>query len=115
MNGTFNFRIQTVDGANTQVTRYQLNVLVPTAAPVSLSCRALDPSGNGLGKATITVTLMDGSIFSSLTSPFGYYRFDGLTAGQTVVVQVLSKRLAFSPQLITLADGVTGLDFPAPP
>ena len=110
VSGVFFFRIQASDGANTQVTRYQLNILVPSAASVSVSGRVLDSNGRGLGKATVVMTFLDGSARTVLTNPFGYYRFDDVAAGQAVVLNVRSKSGTFLTRLILVSDDVTDLD-----
>ena len=65
------------------------------------------------------VTLMDqsGTTRAVLTNPFGYYRFDDVTVGQSYVVSVSSKRFQFEEptRVIHLLDELTDLTFVALP
>lgn len=85
--------------------------LAPTAASISISGRVLNPSGSGLLNAFVYLQMRDGTIYASRTANFGYYRFDGIEAGQTVYLWVVSKQYVYTPRTITAADEVTDLDF----
>lgn len=87
------------------------DVLVTTAAQVSISGRVLTSNNRGLTNAVVTATLMDGSTRSVRTSTFGYFRIDGLTAGETIIVSVASRRYIFDSQVISLMDSMCGLTF----
>jgi hypothetical protein len=88
-----------------------LNVLSPTAAPVSVSGRVATSSGNGVVNAAVTITGQDGIPRTTRTSPFGYYRFDNITSGQIYLMSVSAKRYRFSPRFITVGDDITDVDF----
>ncbi len=85
----------------------------PTAADVTVSGRVTRADGRGV--ASTRVTLMDstGQRFYALTNPFGYYRFDGIESGQTVVISIASKRYHFAntTQVISLGDNAFDVDF----
>ena len=74
-------------------------------------------TASGMGIANTIVTLADttGARRTALTNAFGYYRFDGVTAGQTVVVTVLSKRYQFnqSSQAVSANEDINDLNFVA--
>ena len=89
--------------------------LAPTAAGVSVSGRVTTPNGNGLRNAIITLTDSTGNVRTARTGTFGYYRFDDIEAGQTVVINVTSKRFHFTPRVISVTDELTGVDFTALP
>ena len=91
------------------------NTLIPTAAEVSVSGRVLTPTGAGLQNAVVYLTKPNGEIIQTRTTTFGYYQFKSLEAGQTVTVQVNSKRFTFTPQLVFLEDNIADLDFTANP
>ncbi|MFN0141118.1 MAG: SdrD B-like domain-containing protein [Pyrinomonadaceae bacterium] len=88
-------------------------LLAPTAANVSVEGRVLLSAGNGVRNATIILTEADGTQHVATTGSFGYYRFNEIEAGQTVVVSIRSKRFTFNPssRVITLSDSVANLDF----
>jgi hypothetical protein len=91
---------------------------VATAASASISGRVLTSGGAGIRNAFVTIS--GNSLPQALkvqTGAFGWYRFEGLTAGETYVIQVGAKRFRFSApsQIITLQDDLTGIDFVANP
>ena len=85
----------------------------PTAANVSLSGRVLTSNGSGLRNAAVMLTDQIGITRTAFTSSFGYYRFDDVATGQSYTVGVNSKRFQFVPQLISVSDALTGVDFVA--
>ena len=82
-----------------------------TAAGVAVSGRVLTPSGRGLVNASVLISDQNGVLQTARTSSFGYYRFDGVVAGQTYIVRVDSQRYTFDPQVIVLLDNIADLDF----
>ena len=84
--------------------------LSPTAAGVSISGRVLTPDGSGLRNAIVYLTDRTGSTRMTLTGSFGYYRFDEIEAGQTVILSVHSKQFHFTPQLVNLTDNSADID-----
>jgi hypothetical protein len=87
----------------------------PTAAAVSVSGRVTTSNGLGVSKAVVSITDPNGNTRSALTSSFGYYRFDNVTAGRTYVIGVISKRFSFTPQTLPVNDNLASVDFVALP
>ena len=88
--------------------------VAPTAAFVSISGRVLSPTG-AVRNAVVYLQTEDGNYLMARTTTFGYYRFQGIVAGQTVFITVLSKEYRFNPRVITVFDEITDLDiFPEP-
>lgn len=83
----------------------------PTAAAVSISGRVLTPGGVGLRNAILFLRKQDGEILVARTAAFGFYRFDGIEAGQSVFISVESKIYRFNPRLVMVGDEITALDF----
>lgn len=108
--GVYDFTVTATDGGNTVVTDYRLNVLAPTAAGVSVSGRVRLADGRGLANAIVTLTDANGVSITVRTGSFGLFRFAGVASGQTVVVNVKSRRFAFAPQVVFVGDEVTGLE-----
>ena len=77
-------------------------VLLPSAATVSISGQVVTSAGRGISKARITLTFSDGTTRSALTNSFGYYRFTDVPAGQTVVASISAKWYEFTPDTIVL-------------
>lgn len=90
-------------------------LLVPTAAQVPVGGRVLTASGRGVAKAVVTLTEESGSTRTVVTNNFGYYRFQGIGAGQAVTVSVFAKRYRFSQPVraFSLNNAVEDLNFTA--
>ncbi len=85
----------------------------PTAASVSIAGRVLAPTGNGVSGAALNLVYQNGETRTAYTNPFGYYRFDDVVVGQTVVVSVVSKRHEFAPQLLSVTEELNDMNFSA--
>ena len=85
--------------------------LAPTAANVSISGRVFSPYNRGLSNAVVTLTDSNGQIRTTRTSSFGYFRFDEIEAGQTVIIGVRSKRFQFDSQVVAVNEQLDGLNF----
>jgi len=97
---------------------WQLEFVPVDAAGVSLSGRVTTADGRGIRNARVIVSgngLPEPR--TATTGSFGYFSFEGLTAGQTYVVTVTSQRYTFSvpSRVITLVDNVADADFVADP
>jgi hypothetical protein len=78
----------------------------PTAASVSISGRVLTADGRGLRNAVISLTERSGVSRKTLSSTFGYFRFDEIEAGQIVILNVNSKIFQFAPQVVSVSDNM---------
>lgn len=89
----------------------------PTAADVSVEGQVLTADGRGIRNARVTFLQGDGTVHSMLTSSFGYYRFQGMTAGQLVVLTISAKRFRFAnpTRVLDMADSLANVDFVANP
>ncbi|MGD9562373.1 MAG: carboxypeptidase regulatory-like domain-containing protein [Pyrinomonadaceae bacterium] len=86
----------------------------PTAADVSIGGRVITASGRGIRNARVSVTGGDLTAQRTvMTGSFGYYRIDGLRAGETYVVSIRSKRYLFSTptRVVTLGDNALDINF----
>ena len=95
-----------------------LQFITSTAANVSLSGQVLTADGRGIRNAQVIISgnsLPEPSI--ATTGSFGYFSFEGLTAGETYVVTVNSRRYTFSTpsQVISLVDNIANVNFTANP
>lgn len=100
------------DYSNNRVLRFAAP-LAPTAASISISGRVLANGKRGLASATVYLTDSEGNTRAARTTSFGYYHFEDVQAGQTVVVTVVSKRFQFSPQVLNISEEITELNFVA--
>jgi hypothetical protein len=85
--------------------------LAPTAAGVSVSGRVLTPDGRGLRNARVSLTDSAGAMQTAMTNSFGYYRFNEIGAGQTIIVSVASKRYQFPALIVSVNEEITDLNF----
>jgi subtilisin-like proprotein convertase family protein len=86
---------------------------VPTAAAVSVSGRILDANGQGVSRAVVTLSSGAGGTRTAITNGFGYYRFEDVGVGENYVFGISSKRYQFAPQVITVNEEMTDLNFTA--
>jgi len=113
--GTFPVISLTTGGAGANNHTYDIGfyTLAPTAAAASVSGRLLTPEGQGIRNVTVTLVEEDGTIHTVNTGTFGYYNFERLPVGQTVVVSVFGKRYSFEPnsRVVALKDSIADFDF----
>jgi uncharacterized repeat protein (TIGR01451 family) len=93
----------------------QFTVLAPTAANVSVSGRVLTASGKGIRNVQITLTDSSGNTRTAISTTFGYYRFDNVTAGGTYIITAKGKRYEFSQptQVINVIEDTVDTNFTA--
>ena len=92
-----------------------LNVVAPVAASVSISGRVMTPEGRGLRNAVVELTDTNGQTRMTRTSTFGYYRFDEIEVGQTIVLSVRAKRYQFNSQVVSVSENLEDVNFTAIP
>ena len=85
------------------------SAFTPTAAPVTISGRVVDRSGRAISRATLSLTDQDGRTRTVRSSSFGYFRFDGVPAGEGYVLNVQALGYKFEPQYINVSDSIDGL------
>ncbi len=86
----------------------------PSAGSASISGRILSNEGRTIGGATlILVNVGTGSHRFARSNNFGYYKFEGLEAGELFSVTVRHKRYAFTPDtaFFTLNEDFANVDF----
>lgn len=123
-NGVWNLYIRDDNGAFAPLAvgavagGWGMEILIPTAASASLAGRVMTAEGQPI--RNVGVTIEGGSLNGrryALTNGLGYYSFDDLTAGESYVISVNSKRFIFPipSRVITLNDSVADADFVADP
>ncbi len=114
------FRILGAGGTNAAGTfrmdNFQVQAVSPLAAGAIVGGRVRSANGRGIGR--VTVTLSGGALAEPMrviTSPFGYYRFDDVPAGQSYIISVAAKRYFFAnpTRVVTVLDELAGEDFVA--
>ena len=92
---------------------WQISLLAPTAAGVSVSGRILTGSGRGVRNARVRLIDGNGATQTVSSRAFGNYNFAEITAGQTVTVFVEAKNYSFAPRIISITADIENLDFTA--
>jgi len=70
--------------------------LAPTVASVAVGGRVLTADGRGIRNVRIRLTDATGETRMTLSSSFGYFRFEDVAVGETYVFSVKSKVFVFS-------------------
>jgi Carboxypeptidase regulatory-like domain len=112
---------QTLAGTNSTGGQFEVrggfwqSFFAPTAAMVAVSGQVLAFNGGGISKARITLTDGSGATRTALTNSFGYFRFDDVEAGQTIIISVRHKSYQFGTptQVVSINDEITDLVFNA--
>lgn len=91
--------------------------LAPTDASGSIGGRVTTSAGQGIAKATLTITGSEIAPMTLRTNSFGYYSFADLPVGGTYFITVSSKMHTFAnpTQTVTLDENVKGIDFVSEP
>lgn len=89
----------------------------PTAAYVRVGGKVLTNDGRGIRRATVEMIGPSGELRTTVTGPGGEFYFDGVRAGDAVMVAVRSKRFVFSnaSQVRTIFDDTDDIEFIADP
>lgn len=130
--GIYNFTVQAADSApfafggknnfrsfapNTAQKNFQVRILVPTAASVSISGRVQTADGRGIRGANVYLIDTNGALRMALTGSFGYYAFENVEVGRIYTLTIASKRFTFEnpTRFVSVTDELTGVDFTAIP
>jgi hypothetical protein len=108
-------RIRLFDTALTdfEVAALDRFLAAPTSAQVTIGGRVRNAAGRGVSRALVTLTGSNGETRTALTNGFGYYRFADVAAGDTYVLNVVSKRYQFTAQVISVTEETSELNFVA--
>lgn len=101
-------------GNNSDIGAFELQS-IPTAAGVTIGGRVISSNGRGISRARVTLTDSSGETRTAMTNFFGYYRFKSVGVGETYIFNVSSKYYSFNPQVITIQEELTELNFIAEP
>jgi hypothetical protein len=114
---SFNPQQLTIDALQDDLFGADFVGLLPTAAPVSITGRAVRADGRGIGSARLTLVSSGGQTRTALTNAFGYYHFDGIESGSTYVLSISSKgyRFANATMVVNVNEEVSDADFIALP
>jgi hypothetical protein len=86
------------------------NFTIANSTSIELSGRVLTPTGQGLRNAIVRLTDSNGAVRTTTTSSFGFYRFEGLTAGENYTLSVSSRLFRFNPANINTSVSIFNFD-----
>jgi len=101
-------------GNGTDIGAFEVQIGV-TAAAVTVVGRVVTSSSKGVSRARVSITDSNGATRITSTNFFGYFRFEEVTAGETYIFNVSSKSHSFRPQVVTVNEELTDLNFVAEP
>lgn len=84
-------------------------LLAPTAASVTVSGRILNSKGGAISRAEVSLTDMRGNLRKAGTNQFGYFRFEGIVAGEYYLLSATAKGYVFEPRVIGVNENITEL------
>jgi hypothetical protein len=87
--------------------------LAPTAAAVTIGGRVLDANGRAVSRAVVSMTDASGAVRTGITSPFGYYGFENVRAGDVYLFEVRHKSYTFAPQVLSVTEELGNVNFTA--
>lgn len=86
---------------------------ISTAANVTISGRITSASGKSIARARVNLTDSKGETRTASTNFFGYYRFADVSAGETYVMNVISKQHSFNTRIVAVNQDTAELNFTA--
>ena len=76
------------------------------ASSVSIEGQVTDSNNRALSRVAVTLSGGEGGRQTAITNQFGYFRFENLQAGQTVILRAQSKQYTFAPKILTPSEDV---------
>ena len=86
-------------------------VIGAQAAVLTITAAADD--GAGIPGAIVNLTNMNGGVRTGHADAFGYYQFEDVKVGETYILDVRHKGYEFTPQVVSVTEDLTKLNFPA--
>ncbi|MBK6750326.1 MAG: carboxypeptidase regulatory-like domain-containing protein [Acidobacteria bacterium] len=113
-NGNFPVINVTTGGPGSNNHTFDTGFYIPASASgVYVSGRVSLAAGNGIRNVQVALVEADGTLHVTKTGSFGYYRFEDIPAGQTVIVSVAAKRYTFNPstRIVSLNEDLADYDW----
>ena len=84
-------------------------LLAPTAASATVSGRVTDNKGRAISRVTVSLTDMQGSVRTAGTNQSGYFRFEGVTVGESYILTAAAKGYVFEPRAVGVNQDIAEL------
>jgi Carboxypeptidase regulatory-like domain len=92
---------------------WNFTATAPTAANVGIGGQVKTANGNGIRNVIVMLTNPNGTIRSTQTGTFGYFKFENVEVGGTYVISVSAKRYGFTQPTIvrSVQEEISDLEF----
>jgi len=87
--------------------------IAPTAATATIGGRVTAGGRRGVSGAVVRLTDQNGVIRMAPTDFRGYFQFEDVAVGETYILSVFSKQYQYTPQIISVNENITDLNFTA--
>jgi len=85
--------------------------VVITAAEVNVSGRVVDQNGNGISRATVSITNSQGVVVkTAISGETGAYTLTGVESGSTYIVSASHRLYVFTPRNVNVLDEINGFN-----
>ena len=94
---------------------WNFTAMAPTAANVNLGGQVRTVNGNGIRNVVVVITNPNGTIRTTQTGTFGYFKFENVEVGGTYIISVSAKRYTFAQPTIvrSVQEEIADLEFVA--
>ncbi len=80
--------------------------LAPTSSMVTLVGRTARPDGVAISNVRVTLSMANGEVLRATSNSFGYFSFEGVPAGETVIITSEHRQYSFAPRVLMPDDGL---------
>lgn len=84
-----------------------------TASVVTIGGRITTANGKSVSRAVVTIIDGSGASRTAMTNPFGFYLFNNVPSGATYIIEIRSKQNNFSPQVLSVTEESSEVNFTA--
>jgi hypothetical protein len=94
---------------------WNFTAMAPTAANVGIGGRVITANGGGIRNVVVILTNPNGTIRTTQTGTFGYFKFEDVEVGGTYAISVYSKRYGFGQptRILSVQEEIADLEFVA--